>query len=147
MNEYRCFFCEEVFTDRQLAAEHFGAIADTDPICVTQRDKSVMELVVELNYVLRQNRRMSENIEILEHVESSVHYNCRKITGLPHATMSDVAQRTDALEGRLLAAEARLKAVRESVVTKNLVQLIGLVEYKIDVPDLTLEEKRQCLST
>lgn len=31
--DWRCFHCNEVFTDRRLAADHFGATEDSQPAC------------------------------------------------------------------------------------------------------------------
>lgn len=33
MTEWRCFFCDEVFTDRAAASEHFGVSLDSEPLC------------------------------------------------------------------------------------------------------------------
>lgn len=30
---WRCFFCDEVFTDRRAAALHFGVDEDCEPAC------------------------------------------------------------------------------------------------------------------
>lgn len=31
--EWRCFHCDEIFTDRRCAADHFGASEDCEPAC------------------------------------------------------------------------------------------------------------------
>ncbi len=33
MSEWRCFHCDEVFTDRRCAAAHFGADENAQPAC------------------------------------------------------------------------------------------------------------------
>lgn len=33
MADWRCFHCDELFTDRRLAADHFGGSLDAEPAC------------------------------------------------------------------------------------------------------------------
>lgn len=35
---WRCFHCDEVFTDEAAAAEHFGKRVDATPLCCVSRD-------------------------------------------------------------------------------------------------------------
>ena len=34
MSEWRCFHCDDVFTDERLARDHFGASEDRQPACI-----------------------------------------------------------------------------------------------------------------
>jgi hypothetical protein len=47
--EWRCFHCDEVFTDRREAALHFGVSEDQEPLCVifTSVEKDIWKVVRE----------------------------------------------------------------------------------------------------
>lgn len=35
--EWRCFFCDELFVDREKAAEHFGSRSYDPPLCLADK--------------------------------------------------------------------------------------------------------------
>lgn len=109
---WRCFHCDEVFTTRDAAAEHFGSgnyEAET-PLCVeaaTTEQKQLISTNRELWEELQKARHENEDLEDRLH---SFEYIARKLTKKAHATTNDIEHEWDFMQGRVIAAEAAINA-------------------------------------
>jgi hypothetical protein len=57
-HEWRCFFCDEVFTDEKAAANHFGDTICSEPLCkLAQVDGGIAKVVADLAIELDRYRR------------------------------------------------------------------------------------------
>jgi hypothetical protein len=58
VREWRCFFCDEVFTDERAAANHFGDTVCSEPLCkLAQVDGGMASVVADLATELDRYRR------------------------------------------------------------------------------------------
>lgn len=111
-NGWRCFHCDEVFTTREAAAEHFGDgnyEAET-PLCVEAATTEQKQLILtnremwdELQKARRENEDLEERLHAFEYVS-------RRLTKTPHATTNDLEHEWDFMQGRVIAAEAAINA-------------------------------------
>lgn len=59
--EWRCFHCDELFTDRTLAAQHFGADENEEPACKLSEDRlALVELLRDAQAEVRSFRNESD---------------------------------------------------------------------------------------
>lgn len=108
--EWRCFHCEEVFTDRASAARHFGTdwfCEQEAPACIqflTEGEKAIVEDMREAGRLMRSAETALEQAEgELDAMRWSIKARWPKLT-----TIGDVWHEYEFLEGRALAAEAAL---------------------------------------
>lgn len=113
---WRCFHCDEVYTNEAAAREHFGDDGERDTAaCKLNRGEG--ELVARLREVNREATHLRSALEQAEYdsgaaVRAQIGY---EFPGC--ATLRDVFNKMDSLEGRALAAEERLAASAPSVVS------------------------------
>lgn len=156
---WRCFFCDEVFLTKQEASDHFGGDSTIwdQPGCIvkmTETEKAIVEDRREWR-----NRALLAEAK-LEDVEQRLHmheFDLGRALRKPHlqkAGIHELSSHMETLEGRLFAAEARLKALRRYMEDIGLADMTrvtmdkinNLLRYKTDVPDLTKEEKERLTS-
>lgn len=104
---WRCFHCDEAFTDRAAACEHFGESRVGVPLCQEPRD--VQEALRRTRIAENESLRMADSLgqertenERLAHLLAS--WERQFGTTDPRAAWN----RLDSMEGRALAAEARV---------------------------------------
>jgi hypothetical protein len=114
---WRCFHCDEVFTDQQAAAIHFGDNIDHRPGCVERLNAPENNLVLALRKVCDEFHRLQ--LEVAEEITNDNYFYGRLRQSLatikPFAkciSLHDVFMVFDSMEGRTLAAEARLARCR-----------------------------------
>lgn len=115
MKEWRCFHCDEVFTDEANARLHFGSFIDSEPGCSAL-------VVAQLRDHEEEVRRLRSDIEA-EATSSEAFYSRLRLLLKSYrpfracSNLQDVFNIYDSMEGRALAAEQRLSlqpgAVRE----------------------------------
>lgn len=109
---WRCFHCDDFFTDQQLAAEHFGTdwfCEDEGPSCIqilTEGEKAIVNERREACRLLRETEAKLEQAEDdLSAREWEIRGHWPKLR-----TINDVWHEYDFIEGRMLAAEDALRA-------------------------------------
>jgi hypothetical protein len=58
--EWRCFFCDDVFTDREAAALHFGCFDSCEP------DVTACKLMAHQQHVLEYIRGLEEEVRLYQ---------------------------------------------------------------------------------
>lgn len=102
LEPWRCFHCDEVFTTKETAAEHFG-LGNYEmemPLCIEAATS-------EMKAVVLTNREMWERIQELERELEQTEYE--RDTANYTLKQPKFAKFED-IEGRMLAAEAALNA-------------------------------------
>ena len=104
-----CFHCNEVFTTREKAAEHFGNgdYEDETPLCIVAATTEQEQLILTNREMWDELQKARHENEDLEDRLSGFEYTARKITKKPHATTHDLEHEWDFMEGRVIAAESR----------------------------------------
>lgn len=107
---WRCFHCNELFTDRTCAAEHFGVTEmDGPPACVqmlTEGEKAIVQSRREWQH---RASTAEAATEAAEYLSSNVRWDINsRWRGL--WTVAEVGHRFEDIEGRMLAAEGALNA-------------------------------------
>lgn len=106
---WRCFHCEEVFTDRQRAADHFGVDPAFDAACVQVLAEGERAIVEDRREWRDRALRAEAENEGLEHrlgaMESEI---ARRWKGA--RSLAEVWHRFESMEGELLAARAQNQA-------------------------------------
>jgi hypothetical protein len=119
MISWRCFHCDEVFTNVTEAGEHFGLDVTDQPACVEVLTEGEKALVETKRQAQRDAREAEEEAEKCGHELSAWRTAVRGVH-----TSHDLRHRWDSLEGSLLAAQARIK------------QLVARLEaHSLEVPD------------
>src|SRR6185369_16365876 len=106
-----CFHCNEAFTTRETAAEHFGN-GDYEaeiPLCIEAATTEQRQLSLTNREMWEELQKVQSENEDLEYKLGGWEYTARKLTKKPSATTHDLEHECDFMEGRVLAAEARLK--------------------------------------
>lgn len=109
---WRCFHCDEVFTTREAAAEHFGN-GDYEaeiPLCIQAATTEQKELILLNRDLWEQLRKTQNENDDLEFNMSGWEYTARKLTKKPSATTHDLEHEWDFMQGRVIAAEAAINA-------------------------------------
>lgn len=108
MKEWRCFHCDDVYTDEAAAREHFGVHQAMKPLC--QDRGTYAELLKRLRLAENENWRGFRRQVALEHeCDALASQLSAWETRFPGCrTPQDVFNRYDSMEGRALAAEERL---------------------------------------
>jgi len=109
---YRCFHCDELFTTRESAAEHFGSgnYESEIPLCVEAATTDQRALILTNRELWEQVQSARSENEDLEGQVHSFEYFARKLTGKPSATVHDLEHEWDFMQGRVIAAEAAINA-------------------------------------
>jgi hypothetical protein len=102
---WRCFHCDEVFTDEETARAHFGTEMENDhPACVKMLTTGQKTLIREAAVMFRRALQSEAENELLGHklqdIESIIRHRFQV------ASLNDVFNLYDSMEGRALAAEA-----------------------------------------
>lgn len=116
--EWRCFHCDDVFTSREEAAEHFGDgdYEDETPVCIAAATTDKRKLVIEARKIWKELQDALAENESLEDRLSNFKEAAIKVTGKPDASYLDIEQAFDSLEGRLIAASTTVPTVAQAVV-------------------------------
>lgn len=109
---WTCFHCNEVFTTRETAAEHFGnGDYETEiPLCIEAATTEQRQLILTNREMWEELQKARNENEDLEYRLGGWEYTARKLTKKPSATTHDLEHEWDFMEGRVIAAEAQLKA-------------------------------------
>ena len=104
---WRCFFCDEVFTTRKLAAEHFGSgdYESETPLCVEAATTEQKQLILTNRELWTELQKAQSEVEELDYQLKGFEYLARKLTKKPNATVNDLEHAWDFMQGRVLAAE------------------------------------------
>lgn len=106
---WRCFHCDEVFTSRKKAAEHFGGgnYEAEIPLCVEAATTEQKALILTNREMWERVQKAESEIEDLEERLSHFEYVARKLTKKPSATAHDLEHECDFMQGQIVAAESR----------------------------------------
>jgi hypothetical protein len=116
---WRCFHCDEVFTDHESAADHFGDgdYEDETPLCIVAATTEQKQLILT-------NREMWDELQKARHenedLEDRLHgfeYVARKLTKKPHANTNDLEHEWEFMVGRVIAAEAAINVAPKWLAT------------------------------
>lgn len=112
-----CFHCNEVFTEREAAAEHFGnGDYETEiPLCVEAATTEQKQLILTNREMWERLQGVERENEDLEEQAYSWSYVARKLTKKPSATSHDLEHEWDFMEGRVIAAES-VRTLRETAL-------------------------------
>lgn len=134
---WRCFHCDEAFTDRAAACEHFGESRVGVPLCQEPRD--VQEALRRTRIAENESLRMADSLgqertenERLAHLLAS--WERQFGTTDPRAAWN----RLDSMEGRALAAEARVAELEAA---------LRAVAARLDQPVFRGDEKAGSAAT
>lgn len=107
-----CFHCDELFTDRDAAAEHFGdgEYESEIPLCIQAATTEQKQLILTNREMWDELQKARSENEDLEERLSDFEYVARKLTKKPHATTNDLEHEWEFMEGRVIAAEAAINA-------------------------------------
>lgn len=136
---WRCFHCDEAFTDRAAACEHFGESRVGVPLCQEPRD--VQEALRRTRIAENESLRMADSLgqertenERLAHLLAS--WERQFGTTDPRAAWN----RLDSMEGRALAAEARVAELEADAERLNWLQ----ANPRLSTIRLAGESDREC---
>lgn len=106
---WRCFHCDDVFTTRKQAAEHFGDgnYEVEIPPCVEAATIEQKALILTNREMWERVQKAESEIESLEDRLSHFEYVARKLTNKPSATAHDLEHEFDFMQGQVIAAEAK----------------------------------------
>lgn len=133
-NSWRCFHCEEVFTDKASAEEHFGLdreewpAACVDPLRTDEKERQAafVSAFKEMEAAQEECERLRAQVEQLEHTtegqQAAIHSykpfrECNSI--------NDVFFVYDSIEGRALSAEEKLTALEQENAALKLLRETG----------------------
>lgn len=116
---WRCFHCEDVFTDPVAAAAHFGTGEQHQAGCIEKLSAPEKNLVLALRKVCDEFHalqfRVSEEITNDEYFYGRLRRSLATIPKFKDCiSLHDVFNLFDSLEGRVLAAEERLARLQGS---------------------------------
>lgn len=116
---WRCFHCDEVFTTKEAAAEHFGEgnYEMEMPLCIEAATGEMKALVLTNREMFRELMKERETCEQAEYERDCWAGGARMFLRQPNATWHDLANYRDPLEGRVLAAEAAVNAAPKWLAT------------------------------
>jgi hypothetical protein len=103
--EWRCFHCNEVFTTRESASEHFGDgdYEDEPPVCLEAATTDKRKLVSTNRKVWKELQEALAENESLEDRLSNFKETACKVAKKLDANYLDIEQAFDFLEGQLVA--------------------------------------------
>lgn len=108
--EWRCFHCDEVFTNEADAGVHFGAAPDGRAGCLEKVSAPEQNLLLALRLVIEEFRRLQ--LQVSEEITNDAYFYGRLRSSLALIkpfkdciSLHEVANLFDSLEGRVLAAE------------------------------------------
>lgn len=114
---WRCFHCDEVFRTRKAAAEHFGSgqyEAET-PLCVEAATTEQRQLILTNREMWKRIQKAESELDELQDRLSHFEYLSRKLTKKPSATAHDLEHEWDFMQGKVIAAEARVNGGELSI--------------------------------
>jgi len=115
LREWRCFHCDDVFTDRAEALEHFGETMDDDPLCKIKADEDGLAGEV---------RRLQKELDEAYADRNSYENDAR----LWHESEADRVRRIgnhqwwfhlDCLEGEKLVLQERVAELEKLITTAD----------------------------
>lgn len=111
--EWRCFHCDDVFTDSEEARVHFGDYLNSEPACkigagfmrkYREMEAEVSRLRTDIDAEVSSNEIFNARLEMLLNSYRPFR-QCRSVR--------DVFNVFDSMEGRAIAAESKSNSVRE----------------------------------
>lgn len=108
---WTCFHCNEVFTTRETALEHFGPMPISDPLCIDLiKREDFRGVVMELRKLKTEletlRREVADEITCDKYFYSRLRSSLQTITPFKDCiSLHDVFNLYDSMEGRALAAE------------------------------------------
>jgi hypothetical protein len=116
---WRCFHCDEIFTERAAAAEHFGEgnYEGEMPLCIEAATSEMKALVLTNREMFARLMEVESELEQAEHERDCWAGGARKFLNAPHATWHDLGNYRETAEGRILAAESAIEAAPRWVAT------------------------------
>jgi hypothetical protein len=126
LKSWRCFHCNDVFTDREQAAEHFGPnlfdhtrpAACVDPLRYDELARCRELRAARAN--VEQARRDRDAAEVDADNYHSMRAELRRLFGPGVVSPSQAYLVLDEMEGRALAAEERAKRAEETLARHGL---------------------------
>jgi hypothetical protein len=121
-----CFHCNEAFTTREGAAEHFGNgdYEDETPLCIVAATTEQKQLILTNREMWDELQKARQENGDLEDRLSGFEYTARKLTKKPHATTHDLEHEWDFMEGRVVAAESHAPSDTEQRLRQMLAEIV-----------------------
>jgi hypothetical protein len=112
---WRCFHCDEVFTDRAEAHEHFGDHPDDSPLCLIKGQDGglaarIRELEAELMDAYRQRNEYENDARLWHESEAE------RVRRIGHTAWW---QELDSREGEKLVLKERVKELEDQLALKT----------------------------
>jgi hypothetical protein len=110
--EWRCFHCDEVFTDKAEAREHFGDYIDDSPLCLIKGEdgglaKRVRELEAEVAQTLNERNEYENDARLWHESEAD------RVRRIGHCQWW---QEMDSREGEKLVLQERVKELEAALL-------------------------------
>ncbi len=118
MTEWRCFHCDELFTTRQAAQDHFGLDELELPGCVQVLTETERALVADRREWRRRAHTAEAEVETLEHRLSSEGWELRRF-GPEVRTIHQAWLEHEGKVGELLAAEEKVRFLIERLLASG----------------------------
>lgn len=110
---WRCFHCDEVFTDERSAREHFGETQGDDAACTLNCGER--ELLIRFREVSKEAAELRVRLDQAEYdCGASVRADIGRTFKCAH-TVQDAFNLYDSMEGRALAAEEEVLRLRSAL--------------------------------
>jgi hypothetical protein len=118
-HSWRCFHCDEIFTDKSAAAEHFGEgnYECEMPLCIEAATSEMKALVLTNREMFERLMKVEAELDQAEHERDCWAGGARMFLDAPHATWHDLASYRETAEGRILAAESAINAAPQWLAT------------------------------
>lgn len=147
---WRCFHCDEVFTDKTEALEHFGYESDlTSPVCRLTEDevKEIRALEGENRQLRHDNEELGNTARLWHEAEAD---RVRRIGNRQWFQELDYREGEKlAFQERLAAAE-RLAKARQAELTRvceQLQQALSVTHHQLAAAEQHVTELRECLAS
>lgn len=140
--EWRCFHCDEVFTDRRCAVDHFGAHEGCEPACQIKMGAE-RSLLTALRRAEGDANEMMQRLQSETTDSAKAYYaqNARHQEQLRAAEELGFERGTAESASALTAQEAKIR--RLEAENKELKEKIALQEIALDDLGTALNEERQ----
>lgn len=110
--DWRCFHCDEHFTDHKAAAEHFGNgnYEGETPICIEAATSDLKTLVATNRSMWERIDKLDRDLEQCEFERDCWSQAARKAIGDPYASWHDIRGIREDADNEIAAAKAPLNA-------------------------------------
>lgn len=108
---WRCFHCNELFTDREEAEEHFGPDCMDDTPCIEAKTADLVKLITTNRELFRDLMKTRDEAETAEFQAHCWEQAARMFLNKPNANWHDLARHKEDRLGKELAASEILSVL------------------------------------